>query len=103
MFLHQGAYTRKILDRFRMSEAKPVSMPADPNVTLIPVMSAEEKLCNGPYREAVGSLMFLTTVSRPDIAYAVNTASKFLNKPSELHWRAVKRILAFLVGTKCGS
>ena len=83
-----------------MSKAKPLSVPADPNVLLQPVESSEERLCNVPYREAVGSLMFLATVSRPDIAYAVNTASKFLNKSSEIHWRAVKRILAFLVGTK---
>lgn len=100
MFLHQGAYMRKVLERFKMSEAKPLSVPADPNVSLQPVESSEERLCNAPYREAVGSLMFLAIVSRPDIAYAVNTASKFLNKPSEIHWRAVKRILAFLVGTK---
>lgn len=100
MFLHQGAYTRKILELFRMSQAKRVSVPADPSVALQPVESDEEKLCNAPYREAVGSLMFLATVSRPDIAFAINTASKFVNQPSEKHWHAVKRIFAFLVGTK---
>lgn len=99
MFLHQNAYTRKILERFQMSQAKALSVPADPNITLQPVESDEEKMCNAPYREAVGSLMFLAIVSRPDVAFAVNIASKFLNKPSENHWRAVKRIFAFLVGT----
>ena len=100
MFLYQSAYTRKFLERFRMGGAKPLTAPADPNVLLQPVESSEEKLVKAPYREVVGSLMFLATVSRPNIAYAVNTAIKFLNKPSESHWRAVKRILAFLVGTK---
>lgn len=100
MFLHQKAYTQKILRKFRMSEAKAVSVPADPNVTLQPVDSGDESPSNVPYREAVGSLMFLAIVSRPDIAYAVNLVSRYLNKHGESHWRAVKRIFAFLVGTK---
>ena len=43
--------------------------------------------------------MFLAIVSRPDIAYAVNSVSRFLNNYSNDHWRAVKRILAYLSGT----
>jgi len=99
-FLHQSLYTQKIFERFYMNRAKAVSIPVDPNVILQPVESNEEILCNVPYREAVGSLMFLATVSCLDIAFAVNTASKFLNKPGESHWRAMKRIFAYLAGTK---
>ena len=54
---------------------------------------------NVPYREAVGSLMFLAIVSRPDIAYSVNLVSKYLNKHNSEHWGAVKRIFAYLKGT----
>ena len=39
-------------------------------------------------------------VSRPDITYAVNTASKFTNKHNHSHWEAVKRIFRYLNGTK---
>lgn len=99
MFLHQSAYIQRTLEKFHMSNAKAVSVPADPHVVLQPAELCAE-LHNVPYREAVGSLMFLATVSRPDIAYAVNTASKFLNRPGNIHWRAVKKIFAFLVGTK---
>ncbi|XP_071637520.1 uncharacterized protein [Temnothorax longispinosus] len=38
-------------------------------------------------------------VSRPDIVFAVNTASKFLNTHTLTHWRAVKKIFAYLVDT----
>ncbi|XP_046737529.1 secreted RxLR effector protein 161-like [Diprion similis] len=47
----------------------------------------------------VGSLVFLATVSRPDIAFAVNAVSKYLSKHNTTHWRAVKRIFAYLKGT----
>jgi hypothetical protein len=39
------------------------------------------------------------TVSRPDIAFAVNTVSKFLNNHNDEHWRAVKRIISYVSGT----
>ncbi|GBN48468.1 Retrovirus-related Pol polyprotein from transposon TNT 1-94 [Araneus ventricosus] len=34
-----------------------------------------------PYREAIGSLMFLAIVSRPDISYAIGVLSQVLDKP----------------------
>lgn len=97
--LHQKAYIKKILERYRMVEAKPVSIPADPHTTLYPANDDDIKSENVPYKEAVGSLIFLAVVSRPDIMYAVNSVSKFLNNHNDKHWKAVKRIFAYLVGT----
>ena len=82
-----------------MGDAKSLSVPADPHVALNPVVEGEEKAEKVPFREAVGSLMFLAIVSRSDIAYAVNSVSRFLNNYSNDHWRAVKRRLAYLSGT----
>ncbi|XP_046602591.1 secreted RxLR effector protein 161-like [Neodiprion lecontei] len=82
-----------------MSDAKCLSVPADPHVVLNPIIAGEEKAEKVPFREVVGSLIFLAIVSRPDIAYAVNSVSRFLNNHSDEHWRAVKRILAYLSGT----
>lgn len=82
-----------------MNNAKSVSVPADPHVILYPAHSDDDKSNKVPYREAVGSLVFLAAVSRPDIAFAVNSVSKYLNNHNIEHWRAVKRILAYLKGT----
>ncbi|XP_071573806.1 uncharacterized protein [Temnothorax nylanderi] len=82
-----------------MKDSKGVSVPADPNAVLYPVESDKELENSVPYREAVGSLMFLAIVSRSDIAYAVNSVSRYLNRHSRSHWQAVKRIFAYLVTT----
>lgn len=99
MFVHQEAYAKKVIERFGMSRAKGVSVQADPHTILYSVESEATGKQTVPYREAIGSLMFLAVVTRPDIAYAVNSVSRFQNKHDESHWRAVKRIIASLIET----
>jgi hypothetical protein len=53
----------------------------------------------GPYRNAVGSLIYLVTGTRPDLAVATSTVAKFCEHPGPAHWTAVKRILRYLKGT----
>ena len=96
IFINQGKYIREILARFNMSEANSVSTPIECNWNHVLV---DKKECKAPYREAVGSLIFLQTVSRPDISFAVNVVSRDLENPTEEHWRLVKRILRYLKGT----
>jgi len=52
-----------------------------------------------PYLSAVGSLMYAMVCTRPDIAHAVGTVSRFLSNPGKEHWNAVKWILRYLCGT----
>ncbi|KAK9687962.1 hypothetical protein QE152_g35890 [Popillia japonica] len=52
-----------------------------------------------PYREVIGSLLYLATISRPDISFAVNYLSRFNSKPMESNWKMVKRVFAYLKGT----
>jgi hypothetical protein len=43
------------------------------------------------------------TITRPDIAHAVNSVSQFLHSPTNDHFIAVKRILCYVKGTlHCG-
>lgn len=63
VFLHQQAYTRRIIEKFGMCNAKVVGVPFDPHVELCNAEEEESNQENVPYREAVGSLMFLATVS----------------------------------------
>ena len=83
-----------------MNEAKPVSTPVDVSVKLIKTDEEDETVDQGMYQAAVGSLLYLSTWTRPDILYAVNNVAKFCSKPSMKHWIAVKRILSYLQGTR---
>nr|GEX43021.1 retrotransposon-related protein [Tanacetum cinerariifolium] len=50
------------------------------------------------YKSLVGSLMYITT-TRPDIQFVVSYISRFVSKPTEVHFAAAKRVLRYLQGT----
>ena len=54
---------------------------------------------NIPYREAVGTLLWLSLGTRPDICYAVSQVAKFNDCFGKEHWDAVKKIFRYLKGT----
>ena len=74
-------------------------IPADPQHSLDPNLSESTQAGEVPYRESVGSLLYLSQITRPNITFAVNLVSRYLEKPLIIHWNAVKRILKYLKGT----
>jgi len=53
-----------------------------------------------PYASVVGSLMYIQTCTRPDISFAVEMLSRYQSNPGMDHWKAAKKILKYLQGTK---
>ncbi|RVE40949.1 hypothetical protein evm_014401 [Chilo suppressalis] len=53
-----------------------------------------------PYRELIGSLMFIATVTRPDISFAVSYLAQFFDKPNEECWKQAKKVVRYLKETK---
>ncbi len=53
-----------------------------------------------PYASLFGSLMYAMVGTRPDIAYVVGCAGRYLSNPGNAHWEALKRVLRYLQGTK---
>lgn len=94
----QSDYIRQVIQKFSMCNANAVSTPADVNVVIS--KNEDESTSNFPYREAIGSLLFLCSVSRPDICFAVNVLSRYVNNPSQQHVNAIKRVIRYLIDTK---
>ncbi|KAF2881527.1 hypothetical protein ILUMI_24645 [Ignelater luminosus] len=60
----------------------------------------EEEVKHIPYRQAIGSLMYLCQATRPDLSFAVGLLSRFNHCFGKAHWSAVKRVFRYLMGTK---
>ena len=98
-FLSQEAFTRRILQTFRLADANPVKTPVDINVKLR-ASDEKSKLCDPVlYQSAIGSLLYLSGKTRPDVAFIVNKLARFCAKPSVEHMSAVKRVLRYIKGT----
>jgi hypothetical protein len=102
--ISQHKYTMKILEKYGMSKCNPTSVPFNPGLVLSKALCASEEeeikiMQDKPYRQAVGSLMYLMLGTRPDIAFAVRECTQFFANPGIAHWKAVKHILRYLRGT----
>lgn len=93
--LHQAKKVEKLVKEFGLQDSKPVKTPMDAGF----YRSNHESPSlpdNKRYRQAIGSLMYLSTTTRPDIFSAVGILARRVEKPSQADWNAVKRIIAYL-------
>lgn len=97
LFLTQFAYTKTVLLLFKMDQSKVADTPIECATDL---SVCDEPLKNISYRQAIGSLMYLSVGTQPDILHAVSKFANFVEKQCSNHWTAVKRILRYLNGTR---
>jgi len=100
--LTQTAYARTILKKFGMLDCNPAKTPMEQGVQLINNVDENGQYgstANIPYRQIIGSLMYLAVSTRPDLSYVVGVLSRFLEQPSASHWITAKRVLKYIKGT----
>ncbi|CAI7879669.1 unnamed protein product [Closterium sp. NIES-54] len=98
--LSQSHYIGQILERFEMTQASPIATPLPLGHQLAPPTSPSSS--SHPYAELVGSLMYAMMCTRPDLAYPISVLARFVGpgRHTEVHWKAAKRVLRYLCGTK---
>ena len=99
IFLHQGHFVEKMLEKFGQTEAKPMSTPANLNVKLQKEDGFSRQVDVTSYQSIVGSLLHAAIATRPEIARAVGVVSKFCTNLTQNHLTATKRILRYLKAT----
>ncbi|XP_019155166.1 PREDICTED: uncharacterized protein LOC109152039 [Ipomoea nil] len=90
----QRKYTLELLDEASSIGSKPVHSPTVPFHKL----SRNEGDVlddNTQYRRLVEKLLYLN-ITRPDISFATQQLSQFLNKPTHLHLQVDHRVLRYL-------
>ncbi|SJL07236.1 uncharacterized protein ARMOST_10579 [Armillaria ostoyae] len=100
----QPAYIDQIAKQFGIEDMAPFVTPMEanldlnlesPSVSMEPVTPCEKAL----YHELLGSLMYVTVGSRPEISYSVSALSQYVEEPCSMHLKAGFRVLCYLKGT----
>ena len=54
---------------------------------------------NVSYTNAIGTIMYVMISTRPNLAYAISSLSRFMSNPGKPHWEALKYLLRYINGS----
>ncbi|KAI0992496.1 hypothetical protein K3495_g15689, partial [Podosphaera aphanis] len=98
--LSQTAYIDRVLNRFSMQDCNPVSTPIESNQRLMAAIDGETRINATLYQQIIGSIMYMVTATRPDLAYTITHLSQYSSDPTISHLSAAKRVLRYLKGSR---
>ncbi|CAI7781149.1 unnamed protein product [Closterium sp. NIES-53] len=99
--LTQSHMVHQVFQRFAFRYSSPQSTPLPTHHSLSAPPSDESVEPSGLYPELVGCLMYLTTCTRPDLAYPLSILPRYVapRRHRREHWEATKRVLRYLCST----
>ncbi|XP_055807046.1 uncharacterized protein LOC129875845 [Solanum dulcamara] len=103
ILMNQRKYALEMIEEVGLTGAKPSWTPLDINIKLTTTEVDEAAgITNDPiledirpYQRLIGRLLYLT-LTRPDICFAVQTLSQFLQKPKRSHMEAALKIVRYI-------
>jgi hypothetical protein len=95
--LRQTSYAKRVVELPGLTDCNPALTPMEERLKLSRDSTTEEVDAT-QYPRLVGSLRYLTH-TRPDLAFSVGYVSRFIQRPTTEHQRAVKRIIRYVAGT----
>jgi hypothetical protein len=98
--LHLASYVIRILERFNLQRLARVHMPYISNTTLISKDTHEATAAfKTDYLSNFGSLYCLSTITRPDLPFAVTRCGRINFNPNQTHMDALHRAYAYTAAT----
>ena len=99
--MDQTAAIEALAKRFKVDTTTPNARNCTPiGIEALPKYKEKEKSIEFEYLSAVGSLLHISGVTRPDIAYAVGSVARHGATYGKVHVKAVKKIIAYLYHTR---
>lgn len=95
--LKQTGYARKIIEKAGLKGCNPTKFPMDPKER-IDKDEGGKVVDVTQYKSMIGGLRYLVH-TRPDIAFSVGIASRYMERPTTIHQNGVKRIHRYVQGT----
>nr|CCA25183.1 putative polyprotein [Albugo laibachii Nc14] len=88
-----------MVEKFNQVDVKLVWNPNVQGQYLSTIEKKDGRMKFRPYHSLVGSFLYISNGTRPDIAFSVGQPSRHFERPSEEHWKAAIRVLRYLKST----
>ena len=95
----QQHYVMACLEKFGLAQCNGTDTPMTERLSTTDQPSTIDLKNQEQYRGMVGSLLYLASWTRIDIALAVSELSRFVSNPGEVHIEAAKRVFRYLKKT----
>ncbi|MCI04191.1 hypothetical protein A2U01_0025235, partial [Trifolium medium] len=97
IFIYQQKYAKEILVRFNMDQCNKVCIPIVPGNKLAKDENGKSVDATS-YRQMIGCLMYLLA-TRPDLTFSVCLIARYMERHTEIHLAAAKRVMRYLKGS----
>jgi hypothetical protein len=97
--LGQRLIIANLLDKYALIDCKPRTTPLSPSVRLSKTEGEPLDTTKFNYSALVGSLLYLSVCTRPDISHTVGVLSKYMSCPTTEHWQVAMGVLRYLSGS----
>lgn len=98
-YINQSNYIEKITFSVGLQHARFSKTPLDPGY--LKVRCGDKPMDNmEKYQQLIGALLYVASITRPDISASVTILSQFNKNPTQSDWTEAKRIVRYLMGTK---
>ena len=101
--MSQPTHITDVLERLQLTECRTREVPMGPGQDWSLAQPEEELLDPGGkqrYQQAVGGLLYISNISRPDIASSVSALARSCSNPTPRHMRLLCGVARYLAGTK---
>ena len=97
--INQKAYLQDMLKRFAMSDCRPVLTPMEAGKRFERLADGQNTVNTREYQAAIGSPIYASIATRPDLSAAVGVLRQFASNPGQEHWSGVKAVFRNVKGT----
>ena len=95
--LKQTKYIESFANKYKVHNNKLYSTPMKTNLK---IEKAGECISDIKYRNLISALLYISSITRPDVSHSVNYLSRYQNCHNQTHFKYVLRILKYLYLTK---
>ena len=99
-YVSQTRAIEELLMKYGLSDCTPKDLPLSASTKVGKNSGEPLDTSKFSYASLMGSLLYISNASRPDITFAVNLLARYMQAPTVVHWQTAKGILRYLAGTK---